>query len=304
MIYDEDGRRSDDRVLKEINAHGVSIVRVARGEDGTWGVVEDPKNRRITGGTPMEIAGPVRGSDHVKTKYSPDGTMTRGTLNNCAHGVTPWGTYLTCEENWAGYFSNTDAEMPREHDRYGVSDDPHGGRYGWHLAAGGADEFVRFNASPIGASADRGLPQRAERLRLGGRDRPARPREHAGQAHPPRPLRPRGRGVRAPPQAGQPVVAYAGDDARFEYIYKFVSAATYDPATTDGAILDEGTLYVAKFNDDGTGEWLALAPGENGLTPENGFADLADILVNTRTRRRPGRRDQDGPPGVGRGASA
>lgn len=82
--------------------------------------------------------------------------------------------------------------------------------------------------------------------------------------------------------AGKPVVCYSGDDSRFEYIYKFVSAANYDHATASGALLDEGTLYVAKFNNDGTGEWLALAPGQNSLTPENGFADLADILVNAR----------------------
>ena len=86
----------------------------------------------------------------------------------------------------------------------------------------------------------------------------------------------------APAVEGQPVVAYSGDDARFEYIYKFVSARPFQAATADGSLLDEGTLYVARFNDDGSGEWLALAPGENGLTPENGFADLADILVNTR----------------------
>ncbi|WP_444676880.1 PhoX family protein [Halomonas sp. E19] len=87
----------------------------------------------------------------------------------------------------------------------------------------------------------------------------------------------------APAVEGQPVVAYSGDDARFEYIYKFVSARPYQAASSDGSLLDEGTLYVARFNDDGSGEWLALAPGQNGLTPENGFTDLADILVNTRS---------------------
>jgi uncharacterized protein len=86
----------------------------------------------------------------------------------------------------------------------------------------------------------------------------------------------------APAVAGRPVVCYSGDDARFEYIYKFVSSRPFDPETTDGSILDEGTLYVARFNDDGTGEWVALAPGENGPTPDAGFADLAEILVNTR----------------------
>jgi len=281
VVFDENLKRDDDEVLKEVNAHGVSIVRIQQGPDGTWGVVEDPNNRRITAGTPMEIGGPVRGSDHVKTKFSPDGTMTRGTLNNCAHGVTPWGTYLTCEENWAGYFSNTDPEQPREHARYGVSDEPGGDRYGWHLAAGGADEFVRFDASAKGASAAEDYRNEPNAfgwvVEIDPRDPGSTPvkRTHLGRfAH---------EGVIfGHVEAGRPVVAYAGDDARFEYIYKFVSAEPFDPETSDGAILDTGTLYVARFNDDGSGEWLALAPGENGLTPENGFADLADILVNTR----------------------
>ncbi len=292
VVYDAEGRRDDDEVLKEINAHGVSVVRVAAGADGSWAVVADPLNRRITGLTPMEIGGPVRGADLVKTKYSPDGTMTRGTLNNCANGWTPWGTYLTCEENWAGYFIHpapaaaegaepVEIELPREQDRYGITTEQPGSRYGWHLARGGADEYIRFDLTPSGADATQDYRNEANGfgwvVEIDPSDAASVPvkRTHLGRfAH---------EGVVfAPAVSGQPVVAYAGDDSRFEYIYKFVSAAAYDPATTDGSILDEGTLYVARFNDDGTGEWLALAPNENGLTPEAGFADLADILVNTR----------------------
>jgi hypothetical protein len=259
----------------------VSIYRTTRGADGTWAVVADPHNRRIHGLTPMEIAGPVRGSAHVVTKFSPDGTQTRGTLNNCAHGVTPWNTYMTAEENWAGYFSNVDAEQPREHKRYGVSAEPQGGRYGWHLAASGADEYIRFDASTKGASATEDYRNEPNTfgwmVEIDPFDPASTPvkRTHLGRfAH---------EGVVfAPAVEGQPVVCYSGDDSRFEYIYKFVSASPYVAGQTDGSILDTGTLFVAKFNDDGTGEWLALAPGQNGLTPENGFADLADILVNTR----------------------
>ncbi|MEQ9350379.1 MAG: DUF839 domain-containing protein, partial [Alphaproteobacteria bacterium] len=105
-----EGQRDANQVLKEINGHGVSVVRIRQGQDGGWSVVADPRNRRITGLTPMELAGPVRGAELVRTKYSPDGTRTRGTLNNCAHGVTPWNTYMTAEENWAGYFRNGDQE--------------------------------------------------------------------------------------------------------------------------------------------------------------------------------------------------
>lgn len=123
--YEDNGetRRVADEVLTEMNGHGVSVVRVQQQVNGEWAVVADGRNRRVTALTPMEIRGPVRGTDFVKTKYSPEGTMTRGTINNCAHGVTPWNTYLTCEENWAGYFRNRDNSadaQPREHQRYGV----------------------------------------------------------------------------------------------------------------------------------------------------------------------------------------
>ncbi|WP_322892386.1 MULTISPECIES: PhoX family phosphatase [unclassified Yoonia] len=281
VVYDADGMRDDDEVRMEVAAHGVSIYRTSKQADGSWAVVADPRNRKVTGVTPIEIGGPVRGSAHVQTKFSPDGTMTRGTVNNCAHGVTPWNTYLTAEENWAGYFSNTDADMPREHARYGVSDDPLGGRYGWHMAKSGADEYVRFDAAAKGASATEDYRNEPNTfgwmVEIDPMDPEATPikRTALGRfAH---------EGVVfANPVAGAPVVCYSGDDARFEYIYKFVSDDVFVEGETDGAILDTGTLYVAKFNDDGSGEWLALAAGRNGLTPENGFADLADILVNTR----------------------
>jgi len=278
VVFDAEGKRDDDEVLAELNAHGCTVVRIQRGADGQWSVVKgDPLNRRVTGLTEMELAGPVRGSAHVVTKFSPDGTKTRGTLNNCAHGVTPWNTYLTCEENWAGYFVNT-GEQPREQDRYGVADDV--SRYAWEAAASGADEYIRFNAAATGASATEDYRNEPNTFGWVVEFDPFDPasvpvkRTHLGRfAH---------EGVVfAPAVEGQPIVLYSGDDARFEYIYKFVSAQPYT-AGAGGELLDEGTLYVAKFNDDGTGEWLALAPGENGLTPENGFADLADILVNTR----------------------
>jgi uncharacterized protein len=281
----ENNVRSADEVLKELNAHGVSVVRVRRGADGNWAVVQDPMNRRVTGLTPMQIAGPVRGSKHVVTKFSPDGTATRGTLNNCAHGVTPWNTYMTAEENWAGYFRNADQRdgrpaLPREHARYGVVAGRRS-RYGWELAAGGADEYVRFDASTKGATAAADYRNEPNAFGWMVEFNPYDPNSvpvkrtalgrfaHEGV-------------VFAPAVAGKPVVCYSGDDSRFEYIYKFVSARNYDAATANGSLLDEGTLYAAKFNPDGTGQWLALVPGQNGLTTENGFADLADILVNTR----------------------
>jgi len=279
VLFDANGLRDDDEVLKEMNAHGCSVMRVTRGADGQWAVVADPMNRRITALTEMGFSGPVAGTPHLATKYSPDGTRTRGTLNNCANGYTPWNTYMTAEENWAGYFVNADAEQPRTQKRYGLPAD--GARYGWDKAASGDEAYARFNAAVTGAAPTddyRNEPNGFGWLvEFDPFDPDALPikRTHLGRfAH---------EGiVFAPPVAGQPIVCYSGDDSRFEYIYKFVSAQAYDPATASGALLDAGTLYVARFNEDGSGDWLALAPGEHGLTPENGFADLADILVNTR----------------------
>ncbi len=146
----ENGVRNADEVLKELNAHGVTVVRIRRRGDAEWTVVDDPRNRRITGLTPMEIAGPARGAAQLRTKYSPDGTRVRGTLNNCSHGPTPWNTYMAAEENWATYFRNGDVagekpNLPREHARYGVRTER--SRYAWELAEGGADEYLRFDAS-------------------------------------------------------------------------------------------------------------------------------------------------------------
>jgi uncharacterized protein len=278
VVFAEDGSRNAGEVLKEANAHGVSVLRISRGADGQWAIKADQINRRITGLTEMTFSGPVAGTPHLVTKFSPDGMRTRGTLNNCAHGVTPWGTYMAAEENWAGYFVNASGTMPREQDRYGVPDDV--SRYGWDKVAGGDEAFTRFDLTARGTSAAEDYRNEANgfgwMVEIDPFDPAAMPvkRTHLGRfAH---------EGVVfAPAVEGQPVVCYSGDDSRFEYIYKFVSDALWTPGAR-GDILDAGTLYAARFNADGSGEWLALVPGENGLTPDNGFADLADILINSR----------------------
>ena len=277
----DNGKRPADEVLKELNGHGVSVVRVVKGANNEWQVQFDALNRRITGLTPMELHGPVRGTDFVKTLYSPTGTMTRGTLNNCGNGYTPWNTYMAAEENWAGYFTNK-GDNPREHSRYGVGSGT--GRYAWELADSGADEFIRFDASIKGLDATQDY--RNEPVCFGWMVEidPFAPESN------PKKRTAMGRFghegvVFAPAEEGKPVVCYSGDDSRFEYIYKFVTASNYNAATASGDMLDEGTLYVAKFNDDGSGEWLSLVYGENGLDethPDTPFTSQADVLVNTR----------------------
>ena len=276
------GKRVDaDEVRKEINAHGVSVVEVRRGPQGDWSVLPSARNRRITGATPMRIEGPARGHDLMKTRYSPSGTSTRGTLNNCSNGYTPWGTYLTCEENWAGYFATRDAELPRHLERYGLRST---GRYGWETIRG--DEFERFDATTT--AADPRADYRNEPNTFGWIveidpfDPDATPVKHTAL----------GRFghegiVFAPTKAGWPLVCYSGDDSQNEYIYKYISRDKYRPQRSDGRLLDDGTLYVARFNPDGSGDWLALdiedAAFQQACAAANvSFADQGEVLINTR----------------------
>ncbi len=279
------GVRDADQVRKEIAAHGVSVVEVQRDDNGHWDVVRGRYNRRVTAGTPCEISGPVRGSELVKTKYSPDGTMARGTINNCGNGYTPWGTYLTCEENWAGYFANQGASRPREQSRYGVPFGPTASsRYRWETVAGDATE--RFNVTPLGATAQDDYRNEANGhgwiLEVDPFDPGSAPKKRSAMgrfAHE--------AVVFAPPQEGQPLAFYSGCDSQYEYIYKFVTTGRWSKRGVDRDMLDKGTLYVAKFSDDGSGQWLALDiedPAFRAAAAAKGvsFQDQADVLVNTR----------------------
>jgi len=279
-------RPVEDEVRKELASHGVSVVEISRSRgrgrgrgSGEWRVESSRLNRRITVFTPMEITGPVRGSELLKTKYSPKGTRTRGTLNNCANGYTPWGTYLTCEENWAGYFYNS-GTRPREQTRYGVPGSPTS-TLGWGTRP--EDEYTRFNLTPVeGASPTQDYRNEANTfgwvVEIDPLDPKSTPRKHTALGR----MGHEGAEL-APAIAGRPITVYLGDDARGEYMYKFVTRAAYRPGRTNGSIFDRGTLYVAKFEADGSGSWVALAHGRNGLTAENGFADQAEVLVNTRS---------------------
>lgn len=277
--------RPADEVRKEVAAHGVSVAHIKKDAQGQFQLVANsPLNRRITAATPMELSGPVRGHGKVVTAYSKDGTRTRGTLNNCGNGYTPWGTYLTAEENWAGYFMNADATQPREHKRYGVPSKA--GRYAWETADNAADQYRRFDATRYGADAS--ADYRNEPNTFGwiveidpyNPDSTPQKRTALGRfGHECIAF--------APVVEGQPVVVYSGDDATFEYIYKFVSRQPYHKATAGGHLLNDGTLYVAKFNNDGSGVWLPLDLKDSGFVAKAQlagvtFADQADVLINTR----------------------
>jgi secreted PhoX family phosphatase len=254
---------SAEKVAKSLAAHGVSIVEIRRIE-GRWQVVRPSRYaRRITGDTPIILAGPAAGAKAMRTAADPSGRLARGTLNNCAMGVTPWGTYLTCEENFHGYFKSGEKPTADER-RYGINAKTAG--YRWH-------EFdERFDCAKH--------PNEPNRfgwvVEIDPFDPASMPVKRTALG------RFKHEGAFVTLARDRRVVAYMGDDERFEYIYKFVSRRPWEKGGATGDLLDDGTLYVARFDENGQGEWVALVHGQNGLTAENGFADQADILIRTR----------------------
>ena len=295
-----DGRRPEDEVIRETNAHGVSIVHIKK-DATTQKVVIDKNsifNRRITASTEMNFAGVAAGSSLLATRFSPAGRQTRGTHNNCGNGYTPWGTYLTTEENFIGYFarSTTDDALRTPEEiialkRYGLKAGS-GSRYGWETAIGqveSQDLYDRWNA-------DVKAVQPTEDYRNGpntfgwmveidpfdGRQNPVKRTSLGRFAH-------EDSACRA--VAGQPLAFYMGDDSRGEYIYEFVSTAVWDVKDINGGYtagdkyMNAGKLYVAKFNNDGSGQWIELAYGKNGLNESNTtypFKSQADVVTFAR----------------------
>ncbi|MDX7858313.1 PhoX family phosphatase [Aeromonas caviae] len=263
---------SAEAVAKAQAAHGVSLVELAR-IDGKWQA--NPKgalNRRITATTPMTLSGPAAGHALLKTQADPEGRTALGTFNNCANGQTPWGTYLTCEENFNGYFgSEGKPVLDQRTARYGLAAEDAG--FGWYKF----DE--RFDLAKH--------PQEPHRfgwvVEIDPRDPASTPKKRTALG--------RFKHENAAFTVNQDgrAVVYLGDDERGEHIYRFVSknkvAPGNDPANRD--LLDEGTLYVARFEAKegelkGTGQWLPLVHGQHGLTRENGFADQGEVLIFAR----------------------
>jgi secreted PhoX family phosphatase len=265
---------SADKISKtmceaEMAAHGGSVIEIAKDPGGKWSVVPGSKlARRITLDTPMDICGPAAGHDRMKTSTDPTGHRVLGMMNNCAGGTTPWGTWVTCEENFNNYFLGP---VPQDHresaswkrvgipgrryawgnyfDRFKVEKEPNeANRFGWIV------EIDPFNPDSI--------PKKRTAL---GRFK------HEGAA-----------GIINP--VGGQYALYSGDDQANDYCYRFVTSAKVNTenqaANTD--ILDSGVLSVARFSADGTMDWLPLVFGQGPLTPANGFHSQADVVIETR----------------------
>ena len=268
--------QSAEEVHKAQACEGVSVIEIER-RRGQWQFVQDSRyNRRIHGNTPIRLSGPAAGHDWVKTSADKSGKKVLGTFQNCANGMTPWGTYLTCEENFTDCFGSSKADLKFDdaQKRYGatvtsreINWHPHDPRFD---LAKNPNELNRHGwVVEIDPFDPKSTPVKRTALGRFKHENAALAQTHDGRA-----------------------VVYMGDDERGEFIYKFVSRDRIDHrnAKANRDLLDHGTLYVARFdagdgNPDhpkGKGQWIELSHGKNGLDASKGFNGQAEVLIHAR----------------------
>jgi len=269
--------QSAEDVHKAQASEGVSVIEVQRRRGGQWQFVQESRyNRRIHGNTPIRLRGPAAGHELLKTSADKSGKKVLGTFQNCANGMTPWGTYLTCEENFTDCFgsSQSDLQFDEAQKRYGATVTSR--EINWHLfdprfdLAKNPNELNRHGwVVEIDPFDPDSTPVKRTALGRFKHENAALAQTNDGRA-----------------------VVYMGDDERGEFIYKFVSRERINPrnAKANRNLLDHGTLYVARFdagdaNPDhpkGKGQWIELTHGKNGLDASSGFADQAEVLIHAR----------------------
>ncbi|GLT16868.1 transcriptional initiation protein Tat [Vibrio zhanjiangensis] len=272
-LFDHGGKSmTADDVAKSQAAHGVTVFEIVQ-SNGQWQLDKSgQRNRRITANTEMKLTGPAAGHSLMKTKLDPSGMKPLGTFANCANGQTPWGTYLTCEENFDGYFGSVKpVEVSDDHKRYGIL--PEQSEYQWH----NKDERFDISLHP-------NEPHRFGWIvEIDPHDPTSTPVKRTALG------RFKHENAAVVVNDDGHVVVYMGDDERGEHLYKFVSKNKYQVGNDqqNRNLLEEGTLYVAKFDFDkdelkGHGQWVELTYGKNGLVKANGFSDQAEVVTFAR----------------------
>lgn len=261
---------SAEKVRKSQAAHGLSVIEIERRADGSWAMVRPSRHaRRVTLASPCRVGGPAAGHPMMRTAADPQGLRVLGTLNNCAAGMTPWGTYLSGEENFAVYFDGG-TEISAHNRRWGIREKS---SYRW------AEHDARFNAALHPNEPNR-FGWVVELDPMDPASAPVKRTALGRAAH---------EGAWVAVTRERRAVVYSGEDARFEYIYRFVSRDAIRPASAgltaaqaNRDLLDHGTLYVARFDADGTGRWIALEHGRGPLIAANGFADQGEVVIKAR----------------------
>ena len=269
-LTDEDYREklSDEQIRAVKAAVGIAVLEV-RKAGNAWELVPGKYNRRITLDTPIALSGPCAGHDRMKTKADPDGRTVLGTMPNCNGGLTPWSTVLSGEEGAMDFFSGDYSVLPDQElvERQGWDEDEND-----EYALGRIESRFRFAEEPNEWNR---FDWVVELDPLEPESKPVKRTALGRFTH---------EGAQVVLNHDGRVVVFMGDDDDFEYLYRFVTTGTYDPAdrATNKDLLDAGVLSAARFSENGGLTWLPLVFGQGPLTAANGFTDQAEVLFRTR----------------------